>query len=172
MVMAALMALAGRAAPWAARAASAGGRLGARVALPGSVRTGLRFAVSKPVTYGGLGFGIAGALGSGAMGGGGEAPPGATAQVAYSWNTGTATFYRLGNGKIGTVKKNGVWKEWSPYKPVVIPKRWNSRSMRRVANSLDRQQEVAIKIVKMAGGDASKTKKRLPASTAAIHHAG
>jgi len=82
---------------------------------------------------------------------------GASADSVGSWNTGTATFYRLANGKIGVVKKNGVWKEWRPYRPVVIPKKWNSRSMGRVRTALKRQQKTAIDIVKMTGGSAKKT---------------
>lgn len=82
---------------------------------------------------------------------------GASAEAVGSWSTGTATFHRLANGKIGTVKKNGVWKEWRPYRPVVIPKRWNSRTMGRVTTALKRQQKTAIDIVKLTGGSAKKT---------------
>ena len=85
---------------------------------------------------------------------------GASAQSVGSWSTGTATFHRLANGKIGTVKRNGVWKEWRPYRPVVVPKKWDARAMRRVASALDRQQDTAIKIVKLAGGEATKGRRR------------
>lgn len=79
---------------------------------------------------------------------------GASAPSVGSWTTGTAVFYRLQNGKIGTVKKNGVWKEWRPYKPVVIPRKWNARTMGRVATALKRQKKTAIDIVRMTGGTA------------------
>jgi len=161
MVMLALQAMM-RGGPIAFRGAQfIGGR-----GMPQIIRQGARALTSRPATYGGLGFGAASLFGGGLPslgGGGGGAPAGATAEVAYSWDTGTATFYRLANGKIGTMKKNGVWKEWRPYRPVVIPKRWKASSMNRVASALDRQQDTAIKIVKMAGGDASKTKRRAPA---------
>jgi len=80
-------------------------------------------------------------------------------RVVKSWNTGTAEFYSLENGRIGTVKANGVVKTWRPYHPVVIPKRWNATSMRRVERSLKRQQKTAMSIVRMAGGEASATKR-------------
>lgn len=79
---------------------------------------------------------------------------GASAELVGQWNTGTATFYRLANGKIGTVKRNGVWKEWRPYRPVVIPRKWNTRSMGRVARSLERQKKTAMQIVELGGGTA------------------
>ena len=79
--------------------------------------------------------------------------------VVKSWNTGTAEFYELQNGRIGTVKKNGVIKTWRPYHPVVIPKRWNAKAMRRVERSLKRQQKTAMQIVRMSGGEASATKR-------------
>jgi len=42
-------------------------------------------------------------------------------QIAYSWNTGTAVFYRLTNGKIAVQKKNGTWKVYRPKRHIVIP---------------------------------------------------
>lgn len=69
-----------------------------------------------------------------------------------SWSTGTAVFYRLSDGKIGTWKRNGVWKTWRPYRPVVIPKKWDSRAMSRVATALKRQRKTATKILQLTGG--------------------
>jgi hypothetical protein len=102
---------------------------------------------------------IAGGLALGRGGGGNGAAGGASAETVYTWNTKTAIFHRLENGKIGTFKKDGVWKEWRPYKPVVIPKRWNARSMSRVKTALKRQQKTAMEIVRMAGGEASASKR-------------
>ena len=79
--------------------------------------------------------------------------------VVKSWNTGTAEFHQLQNGRIGTVKKNGVVKTWRPYHPVVIPKKWNASAMRRVERSLKRQQKTAISIVRLGGGEASASKR-------------
>jgi len=111
--------------------------------------------------------GPAGLIGTGAMipglfggnGANGANGGGPSAQIVGEWSTGTAEFFRLANGKIGTYKANGVWKEWKPYRPVVIPRRWNARSMNRVAKAMERQQDTAIKIVRMGGGEASKTKR-------------
>lgn len=41
-------------------------------------------------------------------------------EIAYSWNTGTAIFYRLRDGRIAVQKKNGVWKVYRPKKPLVL----------------------------------------------------
>jgi len=42
--------------------------------------------------------------------------------VAYSWSTGTAEFFRLTDGRIAVQKKNGVWKLYRPAKHIVIPR--------------------------------------------------
>lgn len=149
--------LGSRAAPAAARA---------RVGATGAAR----FAASGRGQLAIGGATLAGSLalsrgGDGAVGGGA-----ASADVLYSWDTGTATFFRLANGKIGTVKANGVWKEWRPYRPVVIPRRWNSRSMGRVKTALKRNQKVAMEIVKMAGGSASAGRAPQARTAAQTHH--
>lgn len=46
--------------------------------------------------------------------------PGAGVGVAYAWNTGTATFYRLTDGKIAVQRKNGTWKTYRPKKHIVV----------------------------------------------------
>lgn len=98
---------------------------------------------------------------------------GPSGTVVNQWNTGTATFYQLQNGKIGTFKRNGVWKEWRPYKPVVVPKKWSSRSMARVATALKRQRKVAGKVMQLTGGypgaSAAQTARKMLAER---HHAG
>ena len=76
---------------------------------------------------------------------------------------GGPTFTRydgLGGTRIAVTRKNGTIKVYRPYHPVVIPKRWNTSSMRRVDRSMKRLQKVAIGIVKMTGGDASASKRR------------
>ncbi len=40
--------------------------------------------------------------------------------VAYSWNTGTAVFYRLIDGRIAVQNKMGVWKVYRPKKHIVL----------------------------------------------------
>lgn len=41
--------------------------------------------------------------------------------VAKSWDTGTAKFYLLEDGRIACRKLSGVWKFWRPRKHLVIP---------------------------------------------------
>ncbi len=103
-------------------------------------------------------------------GGGGGGP---SATVVNQWNTGTAVFYQLQNGKIGTYKRNGVWKEWRPYRPVVVPRKWSARSMSRVATALKRQRKTAGKIMTMTGGyPGASAAKASRAALAERHHAG
>ncbi|GAI06736.1 unnamed protein product, partial [marine sediment metagenome] len=40
--------------------------------------------------------------------------------VAYTWDTGTAVFYRLIDGRIAVQRKNGLWKVYRPKKHIVI----------------------------------------------------
>jgi hypothetical protein len=123
------------------------------------VGVGSRPALKGAVGATGIGLGLdlfSNGLSLPFMGGG---APEFGSPVVKSWNTGTAEFYELQNGRIGTVKKNGVIKTWRPYHPVVIPKRWNAKSMRRVERSLKRQQKTAMQIVRMSGGEASATKR-------------
>jgi hypothetical protein len=93
--------------------------------------------------------------------GGGE--PNFGSPIVKSWETHRGDprtrMYLLENGKMATVKANGVLKTWRPYKPVVIPKHWDSTSMRRVARAMKRTQKTAIELVRMAGGEASATKR-------------
>jgi len=48
--------------------------------------------------------------------------------IVSLWNTNPQapqygqTFYRMANGKIATVNKFGVWKEWRPKKHIVLPR--------------------------------------------------
>ena len=83
---------------------------------------------------------------------GGQLPP--THQVVRVWQTfpGGPVFARLSDGHIAVQKKDGTIKHYRPYRPVVIPRRWNARSMGRVATALKRQRKMAQKIMKLTGG--------------------
>jgi len=102
-----------------------------------------------------LAIGGAGAAGSLALRGGGAGAVIPSPQIVYGWNTGTAQFYRLSDGKIAAQRADGTFKIYRPYRPVCIPKRWNATSMRRVERSLKSQKKTAIAIVRLAGGKAS-----------------
>lgn len=81
-----------------------------------------------------------------------------------TWTTfaGGPVFTRFdgpGGTRISVTRKDGTIKVYRPYRPVVIPRRWNARSMGRVATALKRQQKMAIKIVQLAGGEATASKR-------------
>jgi len=85
---------------------------------------------------------------------------GALAHVAVNqWQTfpGGPVFTRFADGHIEVQKKNGTIKHFRPYRPVVIPRKWNARSMSRVATALKRQRKTATKILKLTGGVPTKT---------------
>jgi len=75
-------------------------------------------------------------------------------QVVKAWQTfpGGPVFAKLADGHIAVQKKDGTIKHFRPYRPVVIPKRWNASSMRRVATALKRQRKTATKIMQITGG--------------------
>ena len=75
------------------------------------------------------------------------------------WQTfpGGPIFTRFADGHIEVQKKNGVIKHFRPYRPVVIPRRWNARSMSRVATALKRQRKTATKILQITGGVPKRT---------------
>ena len=81
-----------------------------------------------------------------------ELPP--SHLVVRTWQTfpGGPVFARLADGHIAVQKKDGTIKHFRPYRPVVIPRKWNARSMSRVATALKRQRKTATKIMKMTGG--------------------
>jgi len=81
-----------------------------------------------------------------------ELPP--SHQVVRTWQTfpGGPMFARLADGHIAVTKKDGTIKHYRPYRPVVIPKKWDARSMRRVATALKRQRKTATKIMQLTGG--------------------
>jgi len=81
-----------------------------------------------------------------------ELPP--SHVVVRTWQTfpGGPVFARLADGHIAVQKKDGTIKHFRPYRPVVIPRKWNARSMSRVATALKRQRKTATKILKITGG--------------------
>ena len=81
-----------------------------------------------------------------------ELPP--SHQVVRVWQTfeGGPVFARLADGHIAVRKKDGTIKTFRPYRPVVIPRKWNARSMSRVATALKRQRKTATKIMQITGG--------------------
>ena len=83
---------------------------------------------------------------------GGELPP--SHVVVRTWQTfpGGPIFARLADGHIAVQKKDGTIKHFRPYRPVVIPRKWNARSMSRVATALKRQRKTATKIMQITGG--------------------
>ena len=70
------------------------------------------------------------------LGGGPGGPPGL--QVAYTWNTGTAVFYRLTDGRIAVQRKNGVWKFYRPQKHIVVPRNPRIGTLLRADRRIDR----------------------------------
>ena len=90
--------------------------------------------------------------GSGALQVGQELPP--SHVVVRTWQTfpGGPIFARLADGHIAVQKKDGTIKHFRPYRPVVIPRKWNARSMSRVATALKRQRKTATKILRITGG--------------------
>jgi len=88
----------------------------------------------------------------GALAVGHELPPSHT--VVRVWQTfpGGPRFARLADGHIAVEKKDGTIKHFRPYRPVVIPRKWNARSMSRVATALKRQRKTATKIMQITGG--------------------
>lgn len=59
-------------------------------------------------------------------------------QVVYSWSTGTATMYRLSDGRIACQKKNGVWKFWRPAHHIVISRNPRVGTLLRADKKLHR----------------------------------
>jgi len=91
-------------------------------------------------------------MGSGGLAVGHELPP--SHIVVKTWQTfpGGPVFARLADGHIAVQKKDGTIKHFRPYRPVVIPRKWNARSMSRVATALKRQRKTATKIMQITGG--------------------
>lgn len=133
-----------------------GGRVGAAItgaaiAGPPAIRATGR-AISRnraPLAIGG-GSIAAGSIVGSQFGGTQQGP--FPVEVVGGWNTGTAQFYRLSNGSFAVEKKNGTIKTYRAYRPVCIPKKWNSSSMNRVARALKTQRKTATTVMRMTGG--------------------
>jgi len=83
--------------------------------------------------------------------------------MVNQWQTfpGGPIFSRFADGHIEVTKKNGTIRHYRPYRPVVIPKKWDARAMRRVATALKRQRKTATKILQLTGG-VPKRQERAP----------
>lgn len=79
-------------------------------------------------------------------------------EVVRTWQTfpGGPVFERYSDGHIEVQRKDGTIKTFRPYRPVVIPRKWNARSMSRVATALKRQRKTATKILRLTGGVPTK----------------
>jgi len=60
------------------------------------------------------------------------------APVAYTWNTKTAIFYRLVDGRISVFKKDGTLKTYWPQKHIVISRNPGVRDLMRADKRLDK----------------------------------
>lgn len=99
---------------------------------------------------------------------GGQAPPGTT--IVKVWDTGTARFARDAAGYHYVQKKDGSIKRFRPPRPVVVPKKWDARAMNRVMRRLASHQNAAMKLIKLMGGSASKTRSSRGMTAAQRHH--
>lgn len=69
----------------------------------------------------------------------GEGVPGfAAGAIAKSWNTGTAQFYMLTDGRICAQRKNGTWKIYRPKKHIVVPSNPRIGTLIRADKRVDR----------------------------------
>ncbi len=67
--------------------------------------------------------------------------------VAYSWDTGTARFYRLIDGRIAVQKKNGVWKVYRAKKHIVVSSNPRIGTFNRAAKRFDKLEKRLTKKV-------------------------
>jgi hypothetical protein len=124
---------------------------GAVLAAPTAARAIGGAIARRPATSLAIGGGATGtALALGGAFGGQAFSPGV--EVIGGWNTGTAQFARLSNGSFAAQRKDGSWRTYRAYRPVCIPKKWNSRSMGRVSRALRSQRKTASTVMRMTGG--------------------
>jgi len=115
--------------------------------VPGLAGVGGALATRPVATgIGVLGAGAASAgVGLQLLGGGsGEqvlSPIGGSQNVAYSWNTGTAQFYRLIDGRIAVQKTNGVWKVYWPARHIVVPRNPRIGTLLKADRRIDRMMK-------------------------------
>ena len=77
---------------------------------------------------------------------GGHLPAGTT--IVKTWNTGTAQFARLADGRIAVQKKDGTIKVYRPQKHIVIPRNPRIGTLIRADKRLDRLVKGLRKVVK------------------------
>lgn len=77
---------------------------------------------------------------------GGMLPPGTT--IVKTWNTGTAQFARLADGRIAVQKKDGTIKVYRPQKHIVIPRNPRIGTLIRADKRLERLVKGLRKVVK------------------------
>jgi len=94
--------------------------------------------------------------------------------IVKTWVANGTPFSMLDNGKIVVTRKDGTMKTYRPYRPVVIPRKWNARSMGRVATALKGMRKTAGKIMQLTGGypgaGTAKALKAVAAAEEKIHH--
>jgi len=116
-----------------------------------------------------IGGGAGAALGAGiativnnAPGGGQDMDQNTLAQLALvfgalpvsGWNTNPVApeygqqFFRLSNGRIGTITKRGMVKTWRPYRPIVLGKKPDIYTLLRVNRKVDKTLKKVKKAVK------------------------
>lgn len=124
------------AAPSVGRSVAGGAAFGGGLQVAGRFVTGRGGAAAA----GGLGVGAFAAT-RGTGGNGMFDPTAGGANVAYTWNTGTAIFYRLFDGRIAVQKSNGVWKVYRPQKHIVVPRNPRVGTFNRARKRLDRLEK-------------------------------
>ena len=77
---------------------------------------------------------------------GGMLPPGTT--IVKTWNTGTAQFARLADGRIAVQRKDGSIKVYRPQKHIVIPRNPRVGTLLRAEKRLDRLAKGLRKMVR------------------------
>lgn len=65
--------------------------------------------------------------------------------IAYSWATGTAVFFRLTDGRIAVQKKNGVWKIYRPKKHIVLSTNPRLSQLRKFDRAYTRLNKMVTK---------------------------
>lgn len=88
----------------------------------------------------------------------GDSPPNEI--VAYKWNTGTAVFYRLIDGRIAVRKRNGVWRVYRPAKHIVLSRNPRVGQLLKADKQLTRMVRGmrALKVRRTAAGGGRRCK--------------
>jgi len=67
--------------------------------------------------------------------------------IAYTWDTGTAIFYRLIDGRIAVQRKNGTWKVYRAKKHIVISSNPRIGTFNKAAKRFDKLEKRLTKKV-------------------------